>query len=90
MSQSLQPLADYIVAQADEAEARTASGFYVPDSAKEKPKTAQVIAVGTAVKEVKTGDRIIYKSYSPTEVKLGKDEYILLKAEDVMATVKGK
>jgi chaperonin GroES len=90
MSQTLQPLADYVVAQPEEANARTASGFYVPESAKEKPKTAQVIAVGSAVKEVKAGDRIVYKSYAPTEVKVDGSEYILLKQEDVMATVKGK
>ena len=42
----IQPLADYVVAQAEEAEAKTASGFYLPDNAKEKPKTAKVVAVG--------------------------------------------
>ena len=88
MSVPIQPLADYVVAQAEEAQTNTASGLYLPDNAQEKPKTAKVVAVGKDVKQVKAGDRIIYKSYSTTEVKLGKDEYILVKEEDVLATVK--
>lgn len=88
MAVPIQPLADFIVAQAEEAETKTASGLYLPENAQEKPKTAQVVAVGKDVKQVKTGDRIIYKSYSTTDVKLGADEYILVKEEDVLATVK--
>lgn len=88
MSSKIQPLADYVVAVGEEAEAKTASGLYLPDNAKEKPKTAKVVAVGKEVKQVKVGDRIIYKSYSTTDVKVGADEYILVKEEDVLATVK--
>lgn len=88
MSVPIQPLADYVVAQGEEASTKTASGLYLPDNAQEKPKTAKVLAVGKDVKQVKTGDRIIYKSYSTTDIKLGQDEYILVKEEDVLATVK--
>ncbi len=88
MSTNIQPLADYVVAQAEEAESKTASGLYLPDNAKEKPKTAKVVAVGPDAKQVKVGDRIIYKSYSTTDVKVGKDEYMLVKEEDILATVK--
>ena len=88
MSVPIQPLADFVVAKAEEAQSKTASGLYIPDAAKEKPKVAKVLAVGKEVKQVKTGDRIIYKSYSTTEVKLGSDEYILVKEEDILATVK--
>lgn len=88
MSVPVQPLADYVVAQAEEAQAKTASGLYLPDAAKEKPKTAKVVAVGKEAKQVKVGDRIIYKSYSTTEVKHDGVEYILVKEEDVLATVK--
>lgn len=88
MSVSIKPLADYVVAQQEEAESKTASGLYLPGNAQEKPKVAKVVAVGKDVKQVKTGDRIIYKSYSTTDIKLGKDEYILVKEEDVLATVK--
>lgn len=88
MSTPLQPLGDYIVAQAEEAETKTASGLYLPEKAAEKPKTAKVVAVGKEAKQVKVGDRIVYKSYSTTEVKVGSEEYILVKEEDILATVK--
>lgn len=88
MSAPLRPLGDYIVAVSEEAETKTASGLYLPDKAQEKPKTAKVVAVGPEAKQVKVGDRIVYKSYSNTDVKVGKDEYILVKEEDVLATVK--
>jgi chaperonin GroES len=88
MSAPLQPLGDYIVAQSEEAETKTASGLYLPDKAQEKPKTAKVLAAGPLAKQVKVGDRIVYKSYSTTEVKVDGGEYILVKEEDVLATVK--
>lgn len=88
MSVPIQPLADYVVAQAEEAQTKTASGLYLPGGAQEKPKVAKVVAVAKEVKNVKVGDRIIYKSYSNTDVKVGSDEYILVKEEDVLATVK--
>jgi len=88
MSTPLQPLADYIVAVGEAAETKTASGLYLPEKSTEKPKTAKVVAVGIKAKQVKVGDRIVYKSYSTTEVKVGKDEYILVKEEDVLALVK--
>jgi len=87
-STPLQPLGDYVVAVGEEAEAKTASGLYLPDKAQEKPKTAKVIAVGPAARQVKAGDRIVYKSFSTTEVKVGNKEYILVEEKDVLATVK--
>lgn len=88
MSAPLQPLGDYVVAVGEEAQTKTASGLYLPDKAQEKPKTAKVVAVGPNAKQIKSGDRIVYKSYSTTEVKIGKDEYILVREEDILATVK--
>ena len=88
MSTPLHPLGDYVVAQAEEAESKTASGLYLPEKAQEKPKTAKVVAVGKETKQIKIGDRIVYKSYSTTEVKVGTEDYILVKEEDVLATVK--
>jgi chaperonin GroES len=88
MSVKIQPLADYVVAEQEEAETKTASGLYLPDKAAEKPKIAKVLAVGKKIENVKVGDRIIYKSYSTTEVKIGSDEYILVKEEDILATLK--
>lgn len=88
MSTPLQPLGDYVVAVGEEAETKTASGIYLPEKVAEKPKTAKVVAVGPAVKQVKPGDRIVYKSFSTTEIKVGKEEYILVEEKDVLATVK--
>ncbi|HEY4161215.1 MAG TPA: co-chaperone GroES [Candidatus Saccharimonadales bacterium] len=88
MSVPIQPLGDYIVAQAEEAATKTASGLYLPGGAQEKPKVAKVMAAGKDVKGLKVGDKIIYKSYSQTEIKLDGEEYLLVKEEDVLATVK--
>lgn len=88
MAINISPMADYVVAQQEAPEAKTASGLYLPDNAQEKPKVAKVLATGRDVKQVKVGDKIIYKSYSTTEVKVDKDDYILVKEEDVLATVK--
>ncbi|HEX3568566.1 MAG TPA: co-chaperone GroES [Candidatus Saccharimonadales bacterium] len=88
MGVKIQPLGSYVVAQAEEAVTKTASGLYLPDKAAEKPKTAKVVAVGEGVKQVKVGDRILYKSYSTTEAKVDSEEYMLVKEEDILATVK--
>lgn len=88
MSVPIQPLADYIVAIGEEAQKKTASGILLTDASAEKPKTAKVVGKGPGVKGIKVGDVIIYKSYSNTDVKVGADEYILVKEEDVLATVK--
>jgi chaperonin GroES len=88
MSTPLQPLADYVVAQAEAAEAKTVSGFLLPDSAKEKPMIARVVAVGKDVKVVKVGDQIVYKGYSNTDVTVGGQDYTLVKEDDILATVK--
>ncbi len=87
MSVKVQPLADYVVAVAEEAQTKTAAGLYLPEKSAEKPKTAKVAAVGKSVKYLKVGDRILYKTYSTTEVKVDGQDYILVKEEDVLATV---
>ena len=88
MAVPIQPLADYVVAQEEAAQTKTASGILLPEAAKEKPKTAKVVATGPLAKQVKVGERILYKSYSTTDVKVGSDEYLILKQEDILATVK--
>lgn len=87
MSIKVHPLADYIVATAEEAKTKTASGLYLPEKTAEKPKVAKVVAVGAATRQIKVGDRIIYKSFSPTEVKVDGVDYLLVKEEDILATV---
>lgn len=97
MAGKLQPLADWVVAEQEEAVTKTSSGLYLPDKAAEKPKVAKVIAIGPGrigddneriAMTVKVGDRIVYKSYSTTELKLDGKEFILVKEEDILATVK--
>jgi chaperonin GroES len=88
MAATIQPLADYVLAQQEEAETKTASGLYLMEKSQEKPKIAKVLNVGKDVKSVKKGDRVIYKSYSTSEIKVGAEEYILVKEEDLLATVK--
>lgn len=88
MSVNIEPIADYVLAQQEEAETKTASGIFLPSQSQEKPKIAKVLAIGGDVKKVKVGAKIIYKTYSTNEIKVGKDEYILVKEEDVIATVK--
>jgi len=87
MSIKIHPLADYVVAQAEEAKTKTASGLYLPEKSTEKPKVATVVAIGPAVRQLKVGDRIVYKSYGPTEVKVEAEDYLLIKEEDVLATI---
>lgn len=87
MSTPIKPLADRVVAVREKAKTQTASGIYLPDSAKEKPVYATVEAVGPEVKGIKKGDRIVYKEYSTTELKVNDTEYIIVKEEDVLATV---
>lgn len=87
MSTPIKPLADRVVAVRDEAKTQTASGIYLPDNAKEKPVLAVVKAVGPDVKGIKVSDKIIYKEYSTTELKVDGVEYLIVKEEDVLATV---
>lgn len=87
MSVPIKPLADRVVATREEAATQTASGLYLPDNAKEKPVMAIVQAVGPEVKALKVGDKIAYKEYSTTELKINDKEYLIVKEEDVLATV---
>lgn len=84
---TIKPLADMVLAAPDKAEAKTTSGLYLPDNAKEKPETATVQAVGSDVKAVKPGDRIIYESYTGKEIKHAGVDYVLVKEEKVLAKV---
>ena len=91
----LTPLGERVVLKQQEAEEKTQSGIILPDSAKEKPQTAVVIAVGPgsekdgkkAEMQVKEGDRVIYSQYSGTDVKLEDEEYIIVNQSDIIAIV---
>ncbi len=89
MATPINPMPEYVVVQPEKSENKTASGLYLPDSAKEKPKTAKVVAVGAAVKSVKSGDRVIYKNeYEATTIMVGREEYTVVFVANIIATVK--
>lgn len=91
----LVPLSDRVVLKELAAEETTASGIVLPGQAKEKPQQAEVVAVGPGgvidgkevVMNVKVGQKVIYSKYAGTEVKLGEDEYIVVKQNDILAVV---
>ena len=83
---AIKPLADRVVAKKEAATTTTASGILLGE-AKEKPNTAVVESVGPDVKSVKKGDRILYRDYSATEIKLDSTDYLIIKEEDILATL---
>ncbi|MCQ2570879.1 MAG: co-chaperone GroES [Candidatus Saccharibacteria bacterium] len=83
---SIKPLADRVVAKKDAATSTTASGILLGE-AKEKPNTATVESIGPDVKNIKKGNRILYREYSATEIKLDGTDYLIVKEEDVLATL---
>ncbi len=91
----LTPLADRVVLKQLEAEETTASGIVLPGQSQEKPQQAEVIAVGPGgvvdgkeVKmNVKKGQQVIYAKYAGTDVKLGDEEFVIVKQSDILAIV---
>lgn len=83
---SIKPLADRVVAKKDAATSTTASGILLGE-AKEKQNTATIESVGPDVKNVKKGDRILYREYSATELKYEGKDYLIIKEEDILATL---
>ena len=85
----IKPLADRVLIEPKEAETKTASGIFIPDSAKEKPQQGTVLAVGPGKKdepmEVKVGDVVLYGKYSGTEVAVEEKKYLIVKQSDILA-----
>ena len=88
------PLGDKVVLKRQEAESKTAGGIVLPDSAKDKPQKGEVIAIGDGhVRRdgaripltVKEGDKVIFSSYAGDEIKIGDEEYLLLRESDILA-----
>ena len=84
---TLKPLKDRVVAKVEKPAEKTASGLLLPSDSKEKPSFAVVTAVGPDVKSVKKGDKIIYKEYSTTNVKIEDTDYLILDEKDILATL---
>lgn len=83
---TLKPLKDRVVAIVEKPLEKTKSGILLGE-AKEKPAYAVVESVGPDVSSIKKGDKIVYKEYSTTNIKIDDTDYIILKEEDVLATM---
>lgn len=92
----LKPLGDRVVIRVLEQEEKTASGIFLPDTAKEKPSQGEVIAVGPGklqddgtrvALDVKAGDKIIFSKYAGTEVKFEGVEYLIVSERDILAII---
>ncbi|MCP4649821.1 MAG: co-chaperone GroES [PVC group bacterium] len=92
----LKPLGDRVIVKVLDAEEKTSGGIVLPDSAKEKPQQAEVVAVGKGktlesgtveTPDVKVGDKILFGKYSGTEVNTGGTDYLILRTDDIMAIV---
>ena len=85
----IRPLADRVLIEPKEAEIKTASGIYIPDTAKEKPQQGTVVAAGPGKKdepmELKAGDVVIYGKYAGTEITVDDKKYLIVKQSDVLA-----
>ena len=97
MAIAFTPLHDRILVRRTEESNMTASGLYIPDSAKEKPQQGEVVAVGKGKSndegkvfplDVKAGDRVLFGKYSGTEIKLDGEEFLIMREEEVLGIVK--
>lgn len=88
---NIKPLADRVLVEAKEAETKTASGLYIPDTAKEKPQQGTIVATGNGKKdepmELKAGDAVLYGKYSGTEINVDGKEYLMMRQSDVLAII---
>ena len=91
MALKIQPLSDRVLVEPQAAETKTASGLYIPDSAKEKPQQEKVVAVGKGKKDhemtVKVGDVVLYGKYSGSELKLDGNDYLIMREDDILAII---
>ena len=96
---NIRPLYDRIVVKRlDEDQEKTASGLFIPDSAKEKPQQGEVVAVGQGKKteegkiiplDVKAGDRILFGKYSGSDIKMDGNEYLIMREDEVLGVIEG-
>ncbi|WP_037317277.1 co-chaperone GroES [Salegentibacter sp. Hel_I_6] len=91
MGLNIKPLSDRVLIEPEAAETKTASGIYIPETAKEKPQRGKVVAVGKGNKDhdmtVKVGDTVLYGKYSGTELKLEGSDYLIMREDDILAIV---
>ena len=95
---NFRPLHDRVLVRRVEAEAKTAGGIIIPDTAQEKPQEGEVVAAGAGTKDdtgkltpldVKAGDKILFGKWSGTEVKLNGEDLLIMKESDILGIVEG-
>ncbi len=94
---SIKPLSDRVVVKPEPAEEQTASGLYIPDSAKEKPQRGTVVSVGPGRVEngnkidmtVKAGDTVLYGKYAGTEINISSEDLLIMRESDILGIVEG-
>ncbi|GIV66458.1 MAG: co-chaperone GroES [Chloroflexota bacterium] len=85
---NIQPMGARILVKPLEQESKTATGLYIPETAKEKPQTGLVVAVGDDEEiKLKVNDKVLFAKYSGTEIKLGGDDYLIMECNDILAKV---
>lgn len=88
---NIKPLADRVIVEPAAAEARTASGIIIPDTAKEKPQKGMIVAVGSGKKDepmtVKVGDNVLYGKYAGTEFSFDGKDYLIMRESDIVAVI---
>jgi chaperonin GroES len=91
MSVNIKPLSDRVLIEPVAAETKTASGIFIPDTAKEKPQKGTVVAVGAGTKDhtmtVKIGDTVLYGKYAGTELKLEGKDFLIMREDDILAII---
>ncbi len=95
----IRPLQDRVIVRRLEEEEKTKGGIIIPDTAKEKPQEGKVIAVGKGKVtedgkliplDVKVGDKILFGKYSGSEIKIGGEEHLIMREEDILGIIEGK
>jgi len=88
---NIKPLADRVLIEPMAVETKTASGIYIPDTAKEKPQKGKVVAVGPGTKDekisVKVGDKVIYEKFGGTELKWEGKDYLMMQEKYIIAII---
>lgn len=91
MAVNIKPLSDRVLIEPAAAETQTASGIFIPETAKEKPQKGTVIAVGNGKKDhnmtVKVGDTVLYGKYAGTELKFDGKDYLIMREDDIFAII---
>lgn len=92
----IRPLQDRVIVKRTEEESKTASGLFIPDTAKEKPQRGEIIAAGPGKKnedgkiaplDVKKGDQILFSKYAGTEIKIDGEELLIMREDDIMGVI---